>query len=75
MTGCLSERYKDDLEKEIPDVDQYFGTTDLPQLLKVLDADYKHELVGERILTTPSTMLISKLLKAVIDHVLFVLFR
>ncbi len=53
VTGCLSERYKNDLEKEIPDVDQYFGTTDLPQLLKVLDADYKHELVGERILTTP----------------------
>ena len=53
VTGCLSERYKNDLEKEIPDVDQYFGTTDLPQLLKVLEADYKHELVGERILTTP----------------------
>ena len=53
VTGCLSERYKNDLEKEIPDVDQYFGTTDLPQLLKVLGADYKHELVGERILTTP----------------------
>ena len=53
VTGCLSERYKNDLEKEIPDVDQYFGTTDLPQLLNVLEADYKHELVGERILTTP----------------------
>ena len=53
VTGCLSERYKNDLEKEIPDVDQYFGTSDLPQLLKVLEADYKHELVGERILTTP----------------------
>ncbi len=53
VTGCLSERYKNDLEKEIPDVDQYFGTTDLPQLLKVLEADYQHELVGERILTTP----------------------
>ena len=53
VTGCLSERYKNDLEKEIPDVDQYFGTTDLPQLLKVLGADYKYELVGERILTTP----------------------
>ena len=53
VTGCLSERYKNELEKEIPDVDQYFGTTDLPQLLKVLEADYKHELVGERILTTP----------------------
>lgn len=53
VTGCLSERYKPDLEKEIPQVDQYFGTTDLPRLLKVLGADYKHELVGERILTTP----------------------
>ena len=48
VTGCLSERYKPDLQKEIPQVDQYFGTTDLPQLLKVLGADYKHELVGER---------------------------
>jgi len=53
VTGCLSERYKPDLEKEIPQVDAYFGTSDLPQLLKVLGADYKHELVGERILTTP----------------------
>ena len=53
VTGCLSERYKPDLRKEIPQVDEYFGTTDLPQLLKVLGADYKHELVGERILTTP----------------------
>ena len=53
VTGCLSERYKSDLEKEIPQVDQYFGTTDLPQLLKVLEADYQHELVGERILTSP----------------------
>jgi len=53
VTGCLSERYKPDLEKEIPQVDQYFGTSDLPQLLKVLEADYQHELVGERILTSP----------------------
>ena len=53
VTGCLSERYKPDLEKEIPQVDQYFGTTDLPQLLKVLGADYKHELLGERLITTP----------------------
>lgn len=53
VTGCLSERYKHDLEKEIPQVDAYFGTSDLPQLLKVLGADYKHELVGERLLTTP----------------------
>ena len=53
VTGCLSERYKTDLEKEIPQVDAYFGTTELPQLLKVLGADYKHELIGERMLTTP----------------------
>jgi ribosomal protein S12 methylthiotransferase len=54
VTGCLSERYKPDLEKEIPNVDEYFGTRDLPRLLKALGADYKHELVGERLLTTPS---------------------
>lgn len=53
VTGCLSERYKGDLEKEIPEVDAYFGTRDLPKLLKTLKADYKHELVGERLLTTP----------------------
>jgi ribosomal protein S12 methylthiotransferase len=53
VTGCLSERYKDDLEREIPDIDQYFGTRDLPLLLKALGADYKHELVGERLTTTP----------------------
>jgi ribosomal protein S12 methylthiotransferase len=53
VTGCLSERYKPDLEKEIPNVDQYFGTHDLPNLLKVLEADYKHELIGERLTTTP----------------------
>jgi ribosomal protein S12 methylthiotransferase len=54
VTGCLSERYKGDLEKEIPDVDAYFGTRDLPRLLKTLKANYKHELVGERLLTTPN---------------------
>lgn len=53
VTGCLSERYKPDLEKEIPNVDQYFGTSDLPRLLKALGADYKHELIGERLTTTP----------------------
>ena len=53
VTGCLSERYKPDLQKEIPDVDQYFGTTELPELLAALEADYKHELVGERLTTTP----------------------
>ena len=53
VTGCLSERYKPDLQKEIPDVDQYFGTTELPNLLKALEADYQHELIGERLTTTP----------------------
>ena len=53
VTGCLSERYKDDLQKEITDVDAWFGTKDLPRLLKTLKADYKHELIGERLLTTP----------------------
>jgi ribosomal protein S12 methylthiotransferase len=53
VTGCLSERYKPDLEKEMPDVDRFFGTRDLPLLLKTLGADYKHELVGERLVTTP----------------------
>ncbi len=54
VTGCLSERYKKDLEKEIPEVDAYFGTRELPKILKTLKADYKQELVGERLLTTPS---------------------
>ncbi len=53
VSGCLSERYKPDLQAEIPDVDQYFGTTELPSLLKALGADYKHELIGERVTTTP----------------------
>lgn len=53
VTGCLSERYRNDLEKEIPEVDAWFGTRDLPRMLKTLKADYKHELIGERILTTP----------------------
>ena len=54
VTGCLSQRYKDDLEEGIPEVDAWFGTRDLPRLLKTLKADYKKELVGERLLTTPS---------------------
>jgi len=54
VTGCLSHRYKDDLEREIPTVDAFFGTNELPRLLKTLKADYKHELVGERLITTPS---------------------
>ena len=53
VMGCLSERYKRDLERDISNVDQYFGTTDLPILLKALGADYKHELLGERLTTTP----------------------
>ena len=54
VTGCLSERYRSDLEQEIPEVDAYFGTRELPRLLKTLKADYKYELVGERLLTTPN---------------------
>jgi len=54
VTGCLSQRYKDDLEKEIPNVDAWFGTRDLSRMLKVFNANYKQELVGERILTNPS---------------------
>ena len=54
VTGCLSQRYKDELEDGIPEVDAWFGTRDLPRLLKTLKADYKKELVGERLLTTPS---------------------
>ncbi len=54
VTGCLSQRYRDDLETEIPQVDAFFGTMELPRLLKTLNADYKHELIGERLLTTPS---------------------
>ncbi|CAI8303527.1 MAG: Ribosomal protein S12 methylthiotransferase RimO [Flavobacteriales bacterium] len=53
VTGCLSERYKPELEAEIPNVDDFFGTTDLPLLLKALGADYRHELLGERLTTTP----------------------
>ena len=53
VTGCLSERYKPELEAEITDIDAYFGTRDMPLLLKTLGADYKHELVGERMTTTP----------------------
>ena len=54
VTGCLSERYKANLEKEIPEVDAYFGTMELPQILKQFEADYKGELIGERLLSTPS---------------------
>ncbi len=54
VTGCLSHRYKDELELEIPEVDAWFGSNEMPRLLKTLKADYKHELVGERLLTTPA---------------------
>ena len=53
VTGCLSERYKNNLEEEIPEVDAYFGTMELPMILKQFDADYKSELIGERLLSTP----------------------
>lgn len=54
VTGCLSQRYAPELEEGIPQIDAWFGTRDLPRLLKTLNADYKHELIGERLLTTPS---------------------
>ena len=54
VTGCLSERYKNNLEAEIPEVDAYFGTLELPQILKQFEVDYKAELIGERFLATPS---------------------
>jgi len=54
VTGCLSERYREQLEKEIPNVDAFFGTRELPRLLKTLKADYKKELIGERLITTPN---------------------
>ena len=71
VTGCLSERYKSDLESEIPEVDAFFGTRELPRLLKTLKADYKHELVGERLLSTPSHYAYFKLLRVVTDLALF----
>ena len=54
VSGCLSQRYKDDMEREMPQVDAFFGSNELPAILKKFKADYKHELVGERLLTTPS---------------------
>ena len=54
VTGCLSERYREDLQKEMPEVDAYFGTLEMPRLLNRLNADYKHELIGERLISTPS---------------------
>src|SRR5215210_4729988 len=54
VTGCLSERYKNNLEEEIPEVDAYFGTMELPNILKTFDIDYRAELVGERLLSTPN---------------------
>ncbi|MBX7050310.1 MAG: 30S ribosomal protein S12 methylthiotransferase RimO, partial [Chitinophagales bacterium] len=54
VTGCLSHRYKDELQQEIPEVDAWFGTMELPAILKRFNADYKHELLGERMLSTPA---------------------
>ena len=54
VTGCLSQRYRDDLEKEIPEVDAWFGTMELPLMLKQFEADYKKDLIGERLLATPN---------------------
>ena len=71
VTGCLSQRYREDLEKEIPQVDSWFGTMELPLLLKKFKADYKHELLGERIVTTDQHYAYLKFLKGVIGHVAF----
>ena len=71
VTGCLSERYKPDLQKEIPDVDQYFGTTELPNLLKALEADYQHELIGERLTTTPKNYAYLKIAEGCDRHCSF----
>ena len=68
-------RYKDQLEEEIPEVDAYFGTKELPNILRTLNANYKHELVGERLLTTPEHYAYLKLQKVVIALVLFVPFH
>ena len=65
VTGCLSERYKPELQTEISNVDAYFGTNDLPELLSTLGANYKHELLGERLLTTPSHFAYFKIAKVV----------
>ena len=75
VTGCLSERYKPALEEQIPDVDAYFGTRDMPQLLKVLGADYKHELVGERMITTPKHFAYLKVQKGATARVVSVPFH
>lgn len=74
VTGCLSERYKNDLEAEISEVDAWFGTRDLPRLLKKFKADYKHELLGERQLTTPAHYAFLKSQKVAIVRVHFVPF-
>lgn len=73
VTGCLSHRYKDELQSEIPEVDAWFGTLDMPHLLKTVGADYKHELVGERLQITLNITPILRFQKAVIDLVRSVL--
>ena len=75
VSGCLSERYKDDLEKEIPQVDAFFGTRDLPNILKKFKADYKHELLGDRIPTTDNHFSYLKIAEGCDDLVLSVLYH
>jgi ribosomal protein S12 methylthiotransferase len=75
VTGCLSHRYRDDLEKEIPEVDAWFGTMELPLLLKKFEADYKSELLGERLLATPQHYAYLKIAEGVTGPVPFVPFR
>lgn len=75
VTGCLSQRYREDLEKEIPEVDAWFGTMELPLILKQFEADYKKELIGERFLSTPKHYAYLKISEAVTAPAHFVLSR
>lgn len=74
VTGCLSQRYREELQLEIPQVDAWFGTMELPGLLQKFNADYKHELIGERSLSTPKHYAYLKFQKVVIALVHFVQF-
>jgi ribosomal protein S12 methylthiotransferase len=75
VTGCLSQRYRDDLEQSIPEVDAWFGTMEMPLILKRFNADYKAELIGERLLATPQHYAYMKIAKAATGRVHFALFR
>ena len=75
VTGCLSERYKEDLISDIPEVDGFYGTGDLPELLKNFEAKYRNELLGDRIITTDSHYAYLKISKVAIDLAHFVLYQ